>query len=217
MATARYGHGPLGERALPGERRRSHAQDIIVLSEGGVIGSVVLITGARTGFGREAAERFARRGHHVFATMRDSNERNAGHREALEQLAAGENLPLEVLDLDVTDDASVQGAVQHALHRAGRLDVVINNAGVAALGVTEAFTPGQFEQMFSVNVSARCAGADACRAHTGAIAKRPVDHDPNRPHTSDRRASTGSMAEARRAGRYVARAATAVSPADAVR
>jgi NAD(P)-dependent dehydrogenase (short-subunit alcohol dehydrogenase family) len=50
--------------------------------------SVVLITGASTGFGREAAERLARRGHYVFATMRESAGRNAGHRLAIEQLAA---------------------------------------------------------------------------------------------------------------------------------
>jgi NAD(P)-dependent dehydrogenase (short-subunit alcohol dehydrogenase family) len=114
--------------------------------------SVVLITGASTGFGREAAERLARRGHYVFATMRESDGRNAGHRLAIEQLAATEGVRLEVLELDVTDEASVQGAVEKALSRAGRLDVVINNAGYAALGVTEAFTPEQFEQIFQVNV-----------------------------------------------------------------
>ena len=114
--------------------------------------STVLITGASTGFGREGAERLARRGHRVFATMRDVQSRNAEHRTALEALAARERLPLEVLDLDVTDDRSVEGAVQEALKRAGRLDVVINNAGIAALGVTEAFTPEQFDDTFNVNV-----------------------------------------------------------------
>lgn len=114
--------------------------------------SVVLITGASTGFGRDAAQRFARRGHRVFATMRESHGRNAGHRRELEQLAADEGLGLEVLDLDVTDEASVEAAVHDALQRAGRLDVVINNAGFGGLGVTEAYTPAQFEQMFAVNV-----------------------------------------------------------------
>lgn len=114
--------------------------------------SVVLITGASTGFGRDAAERLARRGHRVFATMRESHGRNAAHRQALEQLATGERLSLTVLELDVTSDASVRTAVAQALDLAGRLDVVINNAGFAALGVTEAFTPEQFEQMFDVNV-----------------------------------------------------------------
>jgi NAD(P)-dependent dehydrogenase (short-subunit alcohol dehydrogenase family) len=92
---------------------------------------VVLITGTSTGFGRDAAERFARRGYHVFATMRNSQEGNVRHRQALEQLAVDERLRLEVLDLDVTNEGSVQEAVHRALERAGRLDVVINNAGIA--------------------------------------------------------------------------------------
>jgi NAD(P)-dependent dehydrogenase (short-subunit alcohol dehydrogenase family) len=57
-----------------------------------------------------------------------------------------------VLALDVTDQASVDSAVAEALAEAGNLDVVINNAGIAALGVTEAFTPEQFDQIFAVNV-----------------------------------------------------------------
>src|SRR5690348_16016504 len=112
--------------------------------------TVVFITGASTGFGRAGAEKFSRRGHRVFATMRDTRGRNQEHRRALEEMARAERLPLEVLDLDVTDDASVRSAVNDALSKAGRLDVVINNAGVAALGVTEAFTPEQFEQLFNV-------------------------------------------------------------------
>ena len=66
--------------------------------------AVVLITGASTGFGRNAAERLARRGHQVFATMRDIKGRNAEHGDTLERLAARESLPLHVLELDVTDD-----------------------------------------------------------------------------------------------------------------
>jgi NAD(P)-dependent dehydrogenase (short-subunit alcohol dehydrogenase family) len=114
--------------------------------------SVVLITGASTGFGRDAAETLARRGHHVFATMRDVNGRNAEHRESLERLARSEALRLKVLELDVTDEASVQNAILQALEQGGRLDVVINNAGFANLGVTEAYTPEQFHQIFDVNL-----------------------------------------------------------------
>ncbi len=115
------------------------------------MGTVVLITGTSTGFGRDAAEKLARRGHRVFATMRDIKGRNAEHRESLEQLANREGLSLQVLELDVTDEGSVQDAVLAALQDAGQLDVVINNAGVAGIGVTEAFTPEQFQQMFDIN------------------------------------------------------------------
>jgi len=84
--------------------------------------------------------------------MRDPAGRNAEHREALEGLTAREGLRLRVLSLDVTDQASVDRAVAAALTEAGGLDVVINNAGIAALGVTEAFTPEQFQQIFDVNI-----------------------------------------------------------------
>lgn len=114
--------------------------------------ATVLITGASTGFGRDAAERLARRGHRVFATMRDIDGRNAAHRNALQRLAEKERLWLRVLDLDVTDDESVRRAVGTALSDAGDIDVVINNAGVASVGVSEAYTPEQFQRMFDVNM-----------------------------------------------------------------
>lgn len=111
----------------------------------------VLITGASTGFGRDTSERLARRGHHVFATMRDVNGRNAKACGALERIASAENLRLRVLELDVTSEDSVQSAVEAALRDAGRVDVVINNAGYAGIGVSEAYTPEQFQEMFDVN------------------------------------------------------------------
>ncbi len=112
----------------------------------------ILITGASTGFGRGMAEQLALRGDRVFATMRDVNGRNAANREALEAFAKAKSLALRVLELDVTDQASVDTAVAAALADGGRLDVVINNAGVAAIGVSEAYLPEQFEQLYAVNV-----------------------------------------------------------------
>ena len=106
----------------------------------------VLITGTSTGFGRVTAELLGRRGYRVFATMRDTAGRNATAREELQALG------LDVLDLDVTEDSSVQKAVSEALSRAGRIDVVINNAGFGNLGVTEAYTVDQFRQVFETNV-----------------------------------------------------------------
>jgi NAD(P)-dependent dehydrogenase (short-subunit alcohol dehydrogenase family) len=94
---------------------------------------VILITGTSTGFGRTAAEALARRGYEVHATMRDCLGRNASNCGDLRSLAKREGWNVEVLEMDVTDDASVSRAVQQALNRAGRIDVVINNAGIAAL------------------------------------------------------------------------------------
>src|SRR5215472_14436805 len=98
---------------------------------------VILITGTSTGFGRTAAEMLGQRGYTVFATMRDSAKRNAPTSEALRSLADREGWNLDVLDMDVTNEVSVNQAVEQALDRAGRIDVVINNAGIAAHGVAE--------------------------------------------------------------------------------
>ena len=113
---------------------------------------VILITGTSTGFGRTAAETLAQRGYRVFATMRDSSGRNAATADALRSLANAKGWNLDVLEMDVTNDASVSHAVQQALDRAGRIDVVINNAGIAAQGITEAYTVEQFQQVLDVNL-----------------------------------------------------------------
>jgi NAD(P)-dependent dehydrogenase (short-subunit alcohol dehydrogenase family) len=112
---------------------------------------VVIITGAGTGFGRFSAEFLARKGYNVFATMRESAGRNAAPGEALRSLAKREELALSVLDMDVTKEHSVQAAVQAVLGNAGRIDVVLNNAGLANLGVTEAFAAEQFQKVFDTN------------------------------------------------------------------
>src|SRR5499425_81590 len=113
---------------------------------------IVLVTGASTGFGRDTAETLARAGHSVFASMRDTEGKNRVHALALRGLASTENLTITPLDLDVTSEASVEGAVETILRTAGRIDVVVNNAGLAAAGVSEAFTAGQVRELFEVNV-----------------------------------------------------------------
>jgi NAD(P)-dependent dehydrogenase (short-subunit alcohol dehydrogenase family) len=116
------------------------------------ISKVVLITGSSTGFGRGAAEALARKGYTVFASMRECSGRNAGHRQALEDLAKQERLALFVEELDVTSEESVEKAVERIVAQSGRIDVVINNAGVATLGITEAYTVSQWKQLFEVNL-----------------------------------------------------------------
>ena len=106
----------------------------------------VLITGTSTGFGRDTAETLALAGHRVFASMRDPEAKNREHAEALRR----QNI--EVVELDVTDSQSIERAVAAVIAKAGRIDVLINNAGVAAAGVSEAFTPAQATALFDVNV-----------------------------------------------------------------
>jgi NAD(P)-dependent dehydrogenase (short-subunit alcohol dehydrogenase family) len=107
---------------------------------------IILVTGASTGFGRDTAETLARAGHTVFASMRDPQEKNRDHAEALR------NQGIEVVELDVTSDASVDHAGKAVLARAKRIDVLINNAGIASAGVTEAFTADQARIVFNTNV-----------------------------------------------------------------
>ena len=106
----------------------------------------ILITGASTGFGRDTAETLSRAGHRVFASMRDPEAKNRIHADALR----GQNI--EVVELDVTDSQSVDRAVAAVIAKAGRIDVLINNAGVLAAGVSEAFTSEQARALFDVNV-----------------------------------------------------------------
>ena len=106
----------------------------------------ILITGASTGFGRDTAETLARAGHRVFASMRDPEIKNRPHADALRAQ------DIEIIELDVTDSQSVDNAVAAVIAKAGRIDVLINNAGVAAAGVSEAFTPEQATALFDVNV-----------------------------------------------------------------
>ena len=101
---------------------------------------VVFITGSSTGFGRLFAETLARKGHIVFSTMRDPGGRNAKNASEIRALAEKDLLPIHVLELDVTDDASVGRAVDAAVAKGGRIDVAINNAGYYLSGLEEAVT-----------------------------------------------------------------------------
>ena len=114
--------------------------------------NTIVITGCSTGFGRDAARRFAEAGHQVFATMRNVEGANAGAAGELRYLATESDWALHVVELDVTDDASVQAAGEVVLAEAGAPDVVINNAGVMFVGLTEAYTPEEVHWQLDVNV-----------------------------------------------------------------
>src|SRR5438876_1575212 len=130
------------------------ATDSTVAPPGGMImksKQVVLITGSSTGFGRLFTETLARKGHTVFATMRDPGGRNAKNASEIRALAEKDSLPIHVLELDVTDDASVGRAVDAAVAKAGRIDVAINNAGYYLSGLEEAVTTEQAQRLMDTN------------------------------------------------------------------
>ena len=106
----------------------------------------ILITGASSGFGRTTAETLARAGHVVFASMRDPDTKNREHAQQLRQQS------IAVVELDISSDASVEHAIKEVLADAGRIDVLINNAGIASAGITEAFTADQAKVVFNTNV-----------------------------------------------------------------
>jgi NAD(P)-dependent dehydrogenase (short-subunit alcohol dehydrogenase family) len=100
---------------------------------------VALITGASSGIGRATAELLAARGHRMFGGVR----------------AAATTRPLagvELVPLDVRDDASVKACVEEVRRRAGRIDVLINNAGVNLVGAVEETSISQAQVLFDTNV-----------------------------------------------------------------
>jgi len=114
-------------------------------------GEVVLVTGASTGFGRLISETLARKGYRVFATMRNLKGRNAGAAREIEELARRESLSLQALELDVTNDVSVESAVSKAVLQSGRIDVLVNNAGYGIMDLAETVTMAQAQRQFDVN------------------------------------------------------------------
>jgi NAD(P)-dependent dehydrogenase (short-subunit alcohol dehydrogenase family) len=82
----------------------------------------------------------------VFASMRDPNAKNRNHAQELRQRG------IAVVELDISSDTSVDHAVKEVLADAGRIDVLINNAGIASAGITEAFTADQAKIVFNTNV-----------------------------------------------------------------
>ncbi len=108
---------------------------------------VVLVTGCSTGFGLLTALAFARRGDRVFATMRDVAK--AGE---LRAAADAESLTVEVVPLDVTNDASVRDGVAAVLDAAGTIDVLVNNAGIGGRAAVETYPDELVRAIFETNV-----------------------------------------------------------------
>jgi NAD(P)-dependent dehydrogenase (short-subunit alcohol dehydrogenase family) len=113
--------------------------------------NVVVITGASSGFGRLTAETLARKGYRVFASMRDMAGRNARAAGEIRELTQRESLTLEPIEIDVTDDASVDRGVKEVIAAAGRIDVLVNNAGYGMVDLAESVTTAQGERIFDTN------------------------------------------------------------------
>jgi len=108
----------------------------------------VLITGCSTGFGFESAKYLATKGHHVYATMRNIHSKNAKAEKELKDFAKTNNLKIDVLEIDVTSDKSVNDAVAQI----PEVDVLINNAGLGYGGPVEAFASSEIMDQLDLNI-----------------------------------------------------------------
>jgi NAD(P)-dependent dehydrogenase (short-subunit alcohol dehydrogenase family) len=109
--------------------------------------AIAVVTGTSTGIGLAAAATLARAGHTVYATMR--NPKTGG--EELRAIAEREHLPLHIAALDVDSDESVRNAFAKILAEVGRIDVLVNNAGISGMGAVEETPIAAFRAVMETN------------------------------------------------------------------
>ncbi|MDO9356544.1 MAG: SDR family NAD(P)-dependent oxidoreductase [Solirubrobacteraceae bacterium] len=114
--------------------------------------TTIVVTGASSGIGAMTVRRLADAGHTVYAGMRDPQGRNASAAAEASAYASDHGVALHPLAMDVTDQASVEGAVAEIVEQAGGIDVVVHNAGHMVLGPAEAFSPEQLVDVYETNV-----------------------------------------------------------------
>ena len=108
---------------------------------------VAVVTGSSSGIGYETSLLLARNGFYTYATVRKLDE---GSKD-LSDIAMKENLPLQVIQLDVNSDKSVADAVNRITKEKDRIDVVVNNAGYDLAGAIEEISMDQMRAQFETN------------------------------------------------------------------
>lgn len=107
---------------------------------------VAVVTGSSSGIGYETSIALARSGMLTYATIR-----NLQKATNLESIRDKEKLPLRTLQLDVTDDASVNNAIQTIISESGRIDILVNNAGYGLVGAFEELSMDEIRRQFETN------------------------------------------------------------------
>lgn len=110
---------------------------------------VILITGTNSGFGWLHAHTLSNAGHIVYASMRNSNGTN---NEKAGELAKLDNV--HVIEMELSDAASVKSGIEKIIGKEGRIDVVVNNAGNFIGGIAETFTEGDIDNLFDIHLKA---------------------------------------------------------------
>ena len=108
--------------------------------------NVALVTGSSSGIGFETALLLARNGFNTYASMR-----NLEKSKNITEIANREKLPLQVVQLDVNDDASVKEAITKIVAENQRIDVLVNNAGYGLLGALEDLSIEEIKAQFETN------------------------------------------------------------------
>jgi NAD(P)-dependent dehydrogenase (short-subunit alcohol dehydrogenase family) len=112
----------------------------------------IIVTGASSGFGALSSRALADAGHIVYAGIRQTTGRNASAVTDARAYAEQNGVELRTVELDVSDQSSVDAAVDTVTAQTGGIDVVVHNAGHMVLGPAEAFTPEQLAQIYDTNV-----------------------------------------------------------------
>ena len=151
----------------------------------------VLITGTSSGIGLATALALGRKGHHVYATMR-----NPTRSPELRERAAQEKLPIEISVMDVNSDSSVKTAIANIQKDTGHIDVLVNNAGVEGNGSVEETALAEFRAVMETNYfgALRCMQAvvpdmrkrkSGCIINISSVAGR-ISNSPFAPYTASK-------------------------------
>ncbi|KAF6226811.1 hypothetical protein HO173_012315 [Letharia columbiana] len=111
---------------------------------------VIVVTGASSGFGNMSAKALAKAGHIVYAGMRDPSPSNASVQD-IESFVEKEKVDMRPVALNVISEESLTNGIDKVLKEAGKIDVLIHNAGHMSFGPSEAFTPEQLMSEYDVN------------------------------------------------------------------
>jgi NAD(P)-dependent dehydrogenase (short-subunit alcohol dehydrogenase family) len=112
-----------------------------------ILAKVAVVTGSSSGIGYETSLLLARNQFTTYATMR-----NMGKSDGLREIASKENIPLNVTQLDVNNDSSVNNAIDSVIKENGRIDILVNIAGFDLFGSLEESSLEEIKQQFETNV-----------------------------------------------------------------